>query len=70
VTLSQQMVAPYSRIVFMHITIILSAFLISFTGTSQFLLISLILLKIIIDVIAHLREHSKFGTYVKDNAIE
>jgi hypothetical protein len=70
VTLSQQMVAPYGRIVFMHITIILCGFLISLTGTNQVLLIVLVIFKIAIDVIAHLREHTKLGTYFRVEADE
>jgi hypothetical protein len=70
VTLSQQMVAPYGRIVFMHITIILCGFLISLTGTNQVLLIALIIFKITIDVITHLKEHTKLGTYFRVEAGE
>jgi hypothetical protein len=70
VTLSQQMVAPYGRIVFMHITIILCGFLISLTGTNQVLLIVLVIFKIAIDIVAHLREHTKLGTYFKVEAGE
>lgn len=65
VTLSQQMIAPYKRIVVMQLTIILCGFLLSLFGSPQITLVLLILLKIVIDVYAHQREHYKLGTYVK-----
>lgn len=65
VSLSEQMVAPYGRIMVMHITIILCAFLLNLFGSPQITLVLLVFLKIIIDVFAHLKEHQKLGTYVK-----
>jgi hypothetical protein len=59
VTLSQQMVAPYKRIVIMHLSIIFCGFLINIFSAPVVTLIFLILAKIAIDVISHLREHSK-----------
>ena len=64
VSLSEQMVAPYRRIMVMHLAIILCAFLLNLLGTSQITLILLILLKVAIDACAHLREHRRLGTYV------
>jgi hypothetical protein len=63
VTVSQQMVAPYRRIVVMHVTIILCAFLLSLLGLPRVVLTILVLLKIVIDVVFHLREHRRLGTY-------
>lgn len=65
VTLDQQMVAPYRRIMVMHVTIILCAFLLSLFGAPFITLMILVLLKIAIDVIAHVREHRRLGTYGK-----
>jgi hypothetical protein len=66
VSLSQQMVAPYRRIMLMHLTIILCAFLLNLLGANRITLIFLILLKVAIDAYAHLREHRRLGTYVSD----
>lgn len=63
VSLSEQMVAPYGRIVVMHITIMLSAFLLSLLGSPRITLVLLVLLKIAIDLFAHSKEHRKLGTY-------
>jgi hypothetical protein len=64
VSLSEQMIAPYKRIIVMHLTIMLCGFLMSFLNAPEVLLIFLVVLKIVLDVIAHLREHSKLGTYI------
>jgi hypothetical protein len=63
VTVSQQMVAPYRRIVVMHVAVILCAFLLSLLGLPRVVLTILVLLKIVIDVVFHLREHRRLGTY-------
>jgi len=65
VSLSQQMIAPYERIMVMHITIILCGFLLNLFESPHITLIILVILKIIIDILAHLREHFKLGTYTK-----
>jgi hypothetical protein len=52
---------PYSRIVVMHLTLIFGGFLIMLLGSSLFALILFILLKIILDLTAHLREHQSAG---------
>ncbi|MBN1370144.1 MAG: hypothetical protein JW954_07920 [Dehalococcoidaceae bacterium] len=62
-TLSEQMLAPYQRIVVMHITIIALGFLISLLGTSAICMVLLVIVKIIIDLVAHFREHLRLGTY-------
>jgi hypothetical protein len=66
VNLSQQMIAPYKRIMVMHVTIILCGFLLNLFEAPQITLIILVVLKIIIDVLAHLREHLRLGTYYKE----
>jgi hypothetical protein len=63
VTVSQQMFAPYRRIVIMHVTIILGGMLVSFFGAPVLALVFMVLLKIAIDVVAHLREHARLGTF-------
>lgn len=51
---------PYGRVVILHITIILGAFLVAIFGAPVFALILLIALKLIVDIQAHLREHKKY----------
>jgi len=63
VTIKQQMFAPYKRIVIMHITIFICGLILAIINAPVFALIILILLKIAIDITAHLREHSKLGTF-------
>ena len=62
-TISQQMVAPYRRIMIMHVTIIVCAFLLNLFPASNITLMILIACKIIIDIIAHIREHARLNTY-------
>jgi len=60
---SEQMLAPYQRIVIMHITIIGLGFLISLFGSSTICLVLLVFFKIVIDLVTHFREHLRLGTY-------
>ena len=68
VSLSQQMVAPYRRIMVMHITIILCAILLNLFSLPLVTMLILVFLKIAIDIVAHIREHQRRGTYVKTMA--
>ena len=63
VTVSEQMVAPYGRIMVMHIGIIICAFLLSLIGAEKVTLVLLVLLKIAVDIAAHRREHRKLGAH-------
>lgn len=53
------MIAPYGRIVVLHVAIILGAFAIMTLGSPVFLLVLLIFGKIILDLKLHLRSHRK-----------
>lgn len=55
----QLMMAPYGRIVILHVAIIFGAFLILALGSPVFLLLLLIAGKIALDVKLHQRSHSK-----------
>lgn len=68
VTFAEQMVAPYRRIVTMHIAIIATGFLLSLIGQPSITLAILVLLKIVIDFIAHRREHQGLGAYARTSA--
>ena len=56
---NEQMFMPYSRIVVLHIVIILGAGVAMLTGQGIVMLILLVLLKIGFDLVAHNIEHSK-----------
>ncbi len=56
------MMAPYKRIVILHLTIIFGAGLTMFLGSPFWLLATLIVLKIVMDVRAHLQERKRFAT--------
>ena len=60
---SQLMSNPYSRIVVMHIAILGGAFLSGAVGSPVAVLIVLVILKTIIDLKLHFREHKKFSQH-------
>ncbi|QOC23179.1 hypothetical protein IC757_03205 [Wenzhouxiangella sp. AB-CW3] len=51
------MMAPYKRVVILHVTILVGGFLVSALGQPAIALALLVGLKIFIDVVAHAREH-------------
>ena len=51
---------PYGRVVVMHLTILLGAFLVAALKTSSLVLVLLVVLKVVLDVRGHLRERQKF----------
>ncbi len=55
----QQMTEPYSRVVVLHVTILAGGFFADSLGAPRVALVLLILLKTVIDLLAHLREHRK-----------
>jgi len=54
---AQQMQRPYHRVVILHLAIILGGFLVSFLDRPLMGLVALIVIKIFIDVKAHIMEH-------------
>ncbi len=58
--LNELMQQPYSRVVVLHVTIILGGFLIAFFGSPIFALILLIALKTVIDIQAHVKQHKRY----------
>lgn len=58
--LMELMFQPYSRVVILHVTIVIGAFLVVLANAPAYVLVILILLKIFIDVKTHLREHKKY----------
>jgi hypothetical protein len=55
----RQMIEPYSRVLVLTVTILWSGFFIDRLGAPLAALILLVLLKTVIDLLAHLREHRK-----------
>ncbi len=51
------MIAPYKRVIILHVTILLGGFLVSALGQQVVALALLVVLKIIIDAVSHVREH-------------
>lgn len=62
------MMAPYGRIVVLHVAILFGAFAIMALGSPVFLLVLLIVGKIALDLKLHFRSHWKLGTAVGANA--
>ena len=58
--LQELMGQPYSRVVLLHLTIIIGGFLVMALGSPVFALLILVLLKIFIDIRSHIREHKKY----------
>ena len=56
-TSSQLMTAPYQRIVILHVVIIFGGIAVEFLGSPIALLLVLVIVKIVIDLRAHLKEH-------------
>jgi hypothetical protein len=57
----ERMSVPYGRVVVLHVTIILGAFLVGSLGSPLPALVLLVVLKTAIDLAAHLREHRRAG---------
>jgi hypothetical protein len=53
-----QMVAPYGRVMVLHLTIVLGGLAIAFLGAPVLLLVILVVAKTLFDVRLHLREHA------------
>ena len=61
ITCKQLFFRPYGRTMVMHLAILFGAWAITATGTGIVALVLLVLLKIGLDLIAHLRERKKFA---------
>lgn len=61
---AQLMGAPYARVVVLHVTIIIGAFVSAFLGSPVGALIVLVLLKTSLDLALHRREHQGFAAPV------
>ena len=64
------MFAPYGRLLILHVTIIIGALAIAFTGAPAAAIVVLVLLKTALDLGFHLREHRGLGGPVASVAIE
>ena len=57
-TVGKQVHEPYQRIIFMHMVIIIGAFMMSITGDSTLVLMLVIAAKIVVDIRAHVKERN------------
>lgn len=57
----QQMIQPYGRILVMHMTILFGAVLSKSFGAPPIALVIMVVLKVVIDLLAHWREHFPFS---------
>jgi hypothetical protein len=57
----QLMMQPYSRVVVLHLTIILGGAAVMITGSNQAAVAALVLFKIVVDLFAHISERRKFA---------
>lgn len=57
--IKQLMGIPYNRVIVMHVAVIAGGFLMVLLGSPAGLLVALVMVKIILNTIFHLREHSK-----------
>lgn len=69
-SLSELMVAPYKRIIVLHLFIIVGALILTKFGETQFGLLALAFAKIVIDLIAHQSEHKKLKTKATQNLLK
>ena len=56
-SLGRQMMAPYGRIIVMHMTILAGGFAVMVLGQPAWVLVLFVVLKVAVDLAAHLREH-------------
>jgi len=63
ISLGQQMMQPYLRIIIMHLTILIGGFTAKFLGAPPTALVIMILLKIMLDLYAHMKEHKMLGSF-------
>ncbi len=64
-SVARQMVAPYGRLVILHVTIILGGMAIAFTGAPAAAVLVLVLLKTALDLGLHLAEHREPATPIE-----
>ena len=60
-SLQRLMIAPYGRVVVLHLAVLFGGFLVMATNSSVAALILLIVLKVALDIVAHLREHARLA---------
>lgn len=58
-TVNKLMMQPYSRVLILHIAIILCGFLVIRMGSPLSMLIALVLVKTVMDIVFHRREHRR-----------
>ncbi|WP_410765717.1 DUF6498-containing protein [Haloferax sp. DFSO60] len=54
-----QMAEPYKRVIVLHLTILFGAFLVAGAGTPVAALVVMVVVKSVLDIAAHVREHTR-----------
>jgi hypothetical protein len=67
---SREMGAPYGRVVILHVTIVIGAFLVAFLGSPIWALVLLVSLKTVADLAAHLAERRRAGVRARADGVE
>jgi len=67
---AREMGAPYGRVVILHVTIVLGAFLVAFLGSPIWALVLLVGLKTVADLAAHLAERRRAGFRARAEGVE
>ncbi len=57
-SIAHQMIAPYGRVIMLHVTLVLGGIVVSLTGAPIVLLLVLVVVKTALDLQFHLREHA------------
>jgi hypothetical protein len=68
VTANELMIRPYGRVVALHVTILVGGFVVMSLGAPVYALVLLILIKIGIDLAAHMHEHRSLQARLVDEA--
>jgi hypothetical protein len=66
---SREMGAPYGRVVILHVTIVIGAFLVAFLGSPIWALVLLVGLKTVADLAAHLAERRRAGARARAGGV-
>jgi hypothetical protein len=67
---SREMGAPYGRVVILHVTIVIGAFLVAFLGSPIWALVLLVGLKTVADLAAHLAERRRAGVRARAEGVK
>jgi hypothetical protein len=67
---AREMSAPYGRVVILHVTIVLGAFVVAFLGSPIWALVLMVVLKTVADLAAHLAERQRAGLRARAEGVQ